>query len=138
MENIANSNLVSSSPIACADVLNADLVTVFKQQPTPSKERISLRAQKLMEIILSEDCLPIGLRSVLAEEWGDLQKLLNSHVCGFHAIEWKVNAIVLTLGWCREVSSNSQLVSQMKLLDMEMTAYLDSLQANTMVRRNAG
>ena len=138
MEKKLESNLTSTNPIACADVLNDEMPLVFQQQPQTPKERISLRAQKLMEIILSEDCIPIGLRSVLAEEWTGLQKLLNSHICGFHSIEWKVNAIVLTLGWCREVCGNSQLVSQMKLLDMELTAYVDSLQMNGSMQKNAG
>lgn len=138
MEKNLEPNLTSASPIACADVLNDDLALVFQQQPATPKERISLRAQKLMELILSEDCLPLGLRSVLAEEWSGLQRLLNSHACGFHAIEWKVNSIVLTLGWCREVCSDSQLVSQMKLLDMELVAYLDSLQVNGSLQQYAG
>lgn len=138
MENNQSATFISSNPIACSDVLNDDLAIAFEKQPETPLERISLRAQKLMEIILSECCLPIGLRSVLAEEWYDLQKLLNSHVCGFHAIEWKVNAVVLTLGWCREVCANNQLVSQMKLLDIELTAYLDSLQSGGILHRNAG
>jgi hypothetical protein len=131
-----NANLISSHPVACVDLRSGDSALAFDAEPPMG--RISLRSQKLMGIILSEVCLPIGLRSVLAEEWSDLQKLLKVHVCGFHAIEWKVNALVLTLGWCREVCANDQLVSQMKLLGMELTAYLDSLQDGGVLHQNAG
>ena len=99
----------------------------------------SLRAEinSLSSLLVNEINLPMGMRSFLAEECSELDTMLTDASFEMAAIAWKIHAIALTLGWCREIPRDSELSLKVKLLDLKLQSYRRAEQGEFYTERDA-
>jgi hypothetical protein len=122
------------NPQGKSNVVNAmELPTESVETNTIRLDQIKARASNLMEVVLTEINLPIGLRTLIVEEWMELQSMLNSGEFDLCQISWKVHTLVQTLEWCRDVCANARLITAIELMDIELGAFRKSLPLNSPV-----
>lgn len=83
------------------------------------------RMQTILESLLGESWLPMGLRSMLVEEISEMQSQLQNRVLGMEEVSARVHAIALSSFSYEDLLSRSEAIAQLRILDLELNPNLN-------------
>ena len=83
------------------------------------------RMQKILESLLGESWLPMGLRAMLVEEISEMQYQLQNTVLGMEEVSARVHAIALSSFSYEDLLSRSEAIAQLRVLDLELNPNLN-------------
>tara|TARA_B110000196_G_scaffold175365_1_gene150432 strand:+ start:2728 stop:3153 length:426 start_codon:yes stop_codon:yes gene_type:complete len=109
--------------IADDDPLQATWSTSQVQSgvPVPTVGNLKKRIKKILVALLKETWLPIALRGHMAKKVADLEEILKcQNLSNLSMLTNEVSSISLMLAMYGNTHSDSELITQMRMLDQEL------------------
>ena len=103
--------------------MNADERPLWSSRsgnPVVNVESAIGRMQKILEALVDEMWLPMGLRTMLVEEITTLQDQLEKAMIKLGSVAERIHAVALSTFSYRELMSRSETVAQLRILDLEL------------------
>ncbi|MEM9158062.1 MAG: hypothetical protein AAGB46_03360 [Verrucomicrobiota bacterium] len=91
-----------------------------RRDPVVDSEGALGRMQRILESLIDEMWLPMGLRTMLAEEITSLRDQLEKALIELGKVAERIHAVALSTFSYSDLMSRSETVAQLRILDLEL------------------